>query len=120
MSKDCAPTIARRIRTRRFDDANEKCKASNQPNQLSALFTSTRPFTTALPTLRQGIDHIGDSFEFGCELPRLVRRKHRVRAAEIDMHLVINRQDRTSGDERDARFGLHIEGCHEISFKYIL
>jgi len=46
MSKDCAPTIARRIRTSRFDDANEKCKASNQPNQLSALFPSTRPFTT--------------------------------------------------------------------------
>jgi hypothetical protein len=43
---DCAPTIARRIRTSRFDDANEKCKASNQPNQLSALFPSTRPFTT--------------------------------------------------------------------------
>jgi hypothetical protein len=27
-------------------DANEKCKASNQSNQLSALFPSTRPFTT--------------------------------------------------------------------------
>ena len=46
MSKDCAPTIARRIRTSRFDDANEKCKASNQSNQLSSLFPSTRPFTT--------------------------------------------------------------------------
>jgi len=33
-------------RISRFDDANEKCKASNQPNQLSALFPSTRPFTT--------------------------------------------------------------------------
>ena len=29
-----------------LDDANEKCKASNQPNQLSALCPSTRPFTT--------------------------------------------------------------------------
>jgi hypothetical protein len=45
MSNDCAPKIARRIRTRRFDDANEKCKAPNQPNQLSALFTSARPNT---------------------------------------------------------------------------
>ena len=46
MNKDCAPTIARRIRINHFDDANEKCKASNQPNRLSALFPSTRPFTT--------------------------------------------------------------------------
>jgi transposase-like protein len=46
MSKDCAPTIARRIRISRFDDANVKCKASNRPTQLSALFPSTRPFTT--------------------------------------------------------------------------
>ena len=42
----CAPTIARRIRISRFDDANERCKASNQANQLSALFPSTRPLTT--------------------------------------------------------------------------
>jgi hypothetical protein len=42
----------------------------------------------ALP-VRQAIDHIGDSIEFGCELPCFVRRKYRVRAVEIDMHLVI-------------------------------
>jgi Cyclin M transmembrane N-terminal domain len=30
----------------RFDYANERCKASNQPNQLSALSPSTRRFTT--------------------------------------------------------------------------
>ena len=36
------------------------------------------------------------------------------------MHPVINRQDRTPGDERDASFGLQIEGRHEISFKHIL
>jgi transposase-like protein len=46
MSKDCAPTIARRTHISRFDDANERCKVSNQPNRLSALFPSTRPFTT--------------------------------------------------------------------------
>jgi hypothetical protein len=42
----------------------------------------------ALPA-RKGIDHIGDSFELGCESPRFVRRKHRVGAVEIDMHLVV-------------------------------
>jgi len=46
MSKDCAPTIARRTHISRFDDANERCKISNQPNRLSVLFPSTRPFTT--------------------------------------------------------------------------
>jgi hypothetical protein len=46
MSKDCAPTTARRILISRFDDANERCEASNQPNRLSALFPSTGPFTT--------------------------------------------------------------------------
>jgi transposase-like protein len=40
-----APTIERRTRIGRFDDANERCKASNPPNRLSALFPSTRPFT---------------------------------------------------------------------------
>jgi hypothetical protein len=45
-SKGCAPTIESKILISRFDDANEKCKASNHPNQLSALFPSTRPFTT--------------------------------------------------------------------------
>ena len=29
----------------RFDDANERCKASNQPNLLSASFRSMRPST---------------------------------------------------------------------------
>jgi len=32
MSKGCAPTIAQRILINRFDDANERCKSSNQPN----------------------------------------------------------------------------------------
>ena len=40
--KDCAPTTARRTRISRFDDANESCKASNQPNLLSASFRSMR------------------------------------------------------------------------------
>ncbi len=59
----------------------------------------------ALSTLRQWIDHIGDSFEFGGELPRVVRRKHRVRAVEIDMHQVIKTQDRPSDDKGDAMIG---------------
>ncbi len=45
-SKDCAPTTARRTRISRFDDANERCKASNQRNLLSASFRSMRPSTT--------------------------------------------------------------------------
>ena len=54
------PAIARNLRETRpkahnrwhldemviFDDANERCKASNQPNRLSVLFPSTRRFTT--------------------------------------------------------------------------
>jgi len=73
--------------------------------------------SVALSTLRQGIDHIGDSFKLGCESPRFVRRKHRVSAVEIDMHPVIKSQDRTSGDERDVRFGFQIAGRQENSFK---
>jgi hypothetical protein len=64
----------------------------------------------AAPPARQGIDRIGDSFELGCESPRFVWRKHRVRAVEIDMHPVIKSKDRPSGDERDARFGRQIVG----------
>ena len=45
INKDCAPTIARRIRINHFDDVNERCKASNPPNRLSGLLHSTRPFT---------------------------------------------------------------------------
>jgi hypothetical protein len=63
-----------------------------------------------LPPARQEIDRIGDSFELGCESPRFVWRKHRVRAVEIDMHLVIKSKDCPSGDERDARFRRHIVG----------
>jgi hypothetical protein len=43
MSKDCVPTIAPKILISRFDDVNERYKASNQPNRLSALFPSMRP-----------------------------------------------------------------------------
>jgi putative transposase len=46
MSKDCAPTIARRIRISRFDGVNERYKALNQPTRRSALCPSTRQFTT--------------------------------------------------------------------------
>jgi hypothetical protein len=46
MSKDCVPTIERRILICRFDDANERCKVSNQSRRLSVLFPSMRPFTT--------------------------------------------------------------------------
>ena len=45
-SKDCVPTIERRILISRFDDANERCKVSNQSSRLSVLFPSMRPFTT--------------------------------------------------------------------------
>jgi hypothetical protein len=46
MSKECAPTIEPRIRISRFDDANKRCRVSNQPIRLSALFLSTQRFTT--------------------------------------------------------------------------
>src|SRR5436190_22757141 len=46
MSNECAPTIEPRIRISRFDDANKRCKVSNQPIRLSALFLSTQRFTT--------------------------------------------------------------------------
>jgi hypothetical protein len=46
MSKECAPTIGPRIRISRFDDANKRCKVSNQPIRLSAWFLSTQRFTT--------------------------------------------------------------------------
>jgi hypothetical protein len=42
-SKDCAPTIERRTHISRFDDANERCKVSNQSSRLSVLFPSMRP-----------------------------------------------------------------------------
>jgi len=45
-SKDCVPTIERRILISRFDDANERCKVSNQSSRLSVLFPPMRPFTT--------------------------------------------------------------------------
>src|ERR1700688_2135741 len=45
-SKDCVPTIEWRILISRFDDANERCKVSNQSSRLSVLFPSMRPFTT--------------------------------------------------------------------------
>jgi transposase-like protein len=44
--QDCVPTIERRTRINRSGGANERCKVSNQPNRLSALFPSTRRFTT--------------------------------------------------------------------------
>ena len=45
-SKDCVPTIERRILISRFDDANERCKVSSQSSRLSVLFSSMLPFTT--------------------------------------------------------------------------
>jgi len=44
-STDCAPTIERRTRISSFDDARERCKASNQASRLSASFPSMRSFT---------------------------------------------------------------------------
>jgi hypothetical protein len=38
MSKDCGPTTVRRTRISQFEDKNERCKASSQPNLLSASF----------------------------------------------------------------------------------
>ena len=43
--KDCEATTARRTRISRFDDVNERCKASNQHNLLSASFRSMRRST---------------------------------------------------------------------------
>ena len=37
-SKDCVPSTERRILISRFDDANERCKVSNQSSRLSVLF----------------------------------------------------------------------------------
>ena len=45
-SKDCAPTTAPRTHISRFDDASERCKASNQQNLLSALFRFMQRCTT--------------------------------------------------------------------------
>jgi hypothetical protein len=50
----------------------------------------------------------GDPLEFDCELPRFIWRKHRMSAVEIDMHSIIKSKDRTSSNERDARFGCQI------------
>ena len=52
----------------------------------------------------KGIHRSSDSLQFGGELPRLFRRQDRMRAVEINMHLVINSHNRASRDERDARF----------------
>src|SRR6516165_7291732 len=46
MSKDCVPTTARRTRISQLEDANERCKASNRPNLLSASFLFMRRSTT--------------------------------------------------------------------------
>src|SRR6201993_3940747 len=46
MSKDCVPTTAQRTRTSQFDDENEGCKASNQPNLLTASFQFMRQSIT--------------------------------------------------------------------------
>jgi transposase-like protein len=63
-SKACAPTTVQRTRTSRFEDENERCRASNQPNLLSASFRFMRRSTTH--SMFNGIwsaaQHI-DSFE---------------------------------------------------------
>src|SRR5262249_57233914 len=46
MSKDCVPTTVRRTRINRFEDENERCRASNRPNLLSASFLFMRRSTT--------------------------------------------------------------------------
>jgi hypothetical protein len=46
MSKAYAPTTARRTRTSQFEDANERCKASNRTNLLSVSFLFMRQSTT--------------------------------------------------------------------------
>jgi hypothetical protein len=45
MSKACVPTTARRTRISQFDDESERCKASNQPDLLSASFLFMRRST---------------------------------------------------------------------------
>ena len=49
MSKDYAPTIGPRTRISRFDDANERRKASNRQGRLSASLPPTRSFTMLSP-----------------------------------------------------------------------
>jgi hypothetical protein len=65
-----------------IDSAWSEAKAAENALVVSGMLRRTEPqpaLFAALP-VRQKIDHIGDSFEFGRELPRFVRRKHRVRA----------------------------------------
>jgi hypothetical protein len=57
-------------------------RISGQRGQIAALSAGLAP--------RQWIDRVGDSFELGRELPRVVRRKHHVRAVTIDMPLASN------------------------------
>ena len=45
------------FRISQFDGANERCKVSNQPNRLSALFLSMQPFTTR--STCTGIESVG-------------------------------------------------------------
>jgi transposase-like protein len=45
-SKDCAPTTPPRTRISQFEDENERCRASNQPNLCSASFPSMPRSTT--------------------------------------------------------------------------
>ena len=64
------------------------------------VFDETQSTLFAAFPARKGIDRIRDSFELGCEFPRFIRRKRRMSAVEIDMHLIIKSNDRTSGDDR--------------------
>jgi hypothetical protein len=46
MSKDCVPTTVRRTRINRFEDENERCRASNRPNPVGewhGYYNRTRP-----------------------------------------------------------------------------
>jgi hypothetical protein len=64
-----------------------------------------RPGVWLVSITLQGVDRICDFFEFERDSPRFVRRKHRVRAFKIEMHVVIKSKDRASGDKRDATMG---------------
>jgi hypothetical protein len=61
---------------------------SGMPGRIK-VFDKRQSTLFAAFSARKGIDRIGDSVELGCELPRFVRRKRRMSAVEIDMHLII-------------------------------
>jgi len=59
LSKDCVPTTMRRILISRFDDANERYKASNKSNRRSVRFSTCG-----------GLQHVQRSTAFNRDQPQ--------------------------------------------------